>query len=84
VLALDPLVGAIAAGNTVALKPSEIAPATSKVLAELIPQYLDQKAVRVIEGGVQETTVLLEQKWDKIFFTGVCLLFLLSYSSSAP
>ena len=74
VLALDPLIGAIAAGNAVLLKPSEISPATSKVLAKLLPLYLDPKAIRVIEGGPQETAILLEQRWDKIFFTGALLL----------
>eukprot|EP00249_Psilotum_nudum_P007268 c20437_g1_i1 orf=355-1791(+) len=69
-LALDPLVGALAAGNTAVLKPSEIAPATSSLLAKLIPIYLDTSAVRVVEGSISESTALLEQKWDKIFFTG--------------
>lgn len=70
VLALDPMIGAISAGNTVVLKPSELAPATSEMLAKLIPAYLDPKAVRVVVGGIEECTLLLEQKWDKIFFTG--------------
>ncbi|KZV51580.1 hypothetical protein F511_10533 [Dorcoceras hygrometricum] len=69
-LALDPVVGAIAAGNVVVLKPSEIAPATSSVLAKLLGEYMDTSAVKVIEGAVPETTALLEQKWDKIFYTG--------------
>ncbi|CAI9115408.1 OLC1v1016307C1 [Oldenlandia corymbosa var. corymbosa] len=69
-LSLDPLIGAIAAGNAVVLKPSEISPATSSVLAKLLGQYMDCSAVKVIEGGVPETTLLLEQKWDKIFYTG--------------
>ncbi|KAL3513644.1 hypothetical protein ACH5RR_026361 [Cinchona calisaya] len=69
-LSLDPVIGAIAAGNTVVLKPSEIAPATSSVLAKLLGQYMDCSAVKVIEGAVPETTALLEQKWDKILYTG--------------
>lgn len=69
-LLLAPLVGAIAAGNTVVLKPSELAPATSAVLAELIPRYVDPEAVRVIEGGVDVTTELLAEQWDHVFFTG--------------
>lgn len=69
-LMLAPLVGALAAGNAVALKPSEIAPATSAALAAFIPQYLDAERVVVVEGGVAETTVLLEMRWDHIFFTG--------------
>ncbi|KAH8959708.1 hypothetical protein BDL97_06G091600 [Sphagnum fallax] len=70
ILALDPLVGAIAAGCAVVIKPSEIAPATSAFLAKMIPVYMDKEAIRVVEGGVQQITALLDQKWDKIFFTG--------------
>nr|ABK24239.1 unknown [Picea sitchensis] len=69
-LSMDPVIGAIAAGNVIVLKPSEVAPATSSLLATLIPQYLDDDAIRVVEGSVAETTSLLEQKWDKIFYTG--------------
>nr|DAD39733.1 TPA_asm: hypothetical protein HUJ06_014056 [Nelumbo nucifera] len=69
-LSLDPVVGAIAAGNSVVLKPSEISPATSSLLAKLLEDYLDSSAVRVVEGAVAETTALLEQKWDKILYTG--------------
>ncbi|XP_009593287.1 aldehyde dehydrogenase [Nicotiana tomentosiformis] len=69
-LSLDPVIGAIAAGNAVVLKPSEIAPATSSVLAKLLGEYMDATAIRVVEGAVPETTALLEQKWDKIFYTG--------------
>lgn len=71
VLSLDPVIGAIAAGNAVVLKPSEIAPATSSVLAKLLGEYMDVTAIRVVEGAVPETTALLEQKWDKIFYTGL-------------
>ena len=69
-LSLMPVIGAIAAGNAVVLKPSEVAPASSRVLAELVTRYLDGDAVRVVEGGVDETTELLEQAWDHIFYTG--------------
>ncbi|XP_056159551.1 aldehyde dehydrogenase family 3 member H1-like [Syzygium oleosum] len=69
-LSLDPVVGAIAAGNAVVLKPSEIAPATSALLAKLLGEYMDSSSIRVVEGAVAETTALLEQKWDKIFYTG--------------
>lgn len=71
VLSIDPVIGAIAAGNAVVLKPSEIAPATSSLLSELFEEYLDSSAVRVVEGAVPETAALLEQKWDKIFYTGL-------------
>jgi aldehyde dehydrogenase (NAD+) len=69
-LTLAPLIAAIAAGNTAVLKPSEIAEATARQLAEMVPKYLDPKAVAVVLGGIPETTALLAQKWDLIFFTG--------------
>ncbi|GJN28682.1 hypothetical protein PR202_gb16839 [Eleusine coracana subsp. coracana] len=69
-LSIDPVIGAIAAGNAVVLKPSEIAPATSSLFAKLLPEYVDNSCIKVVEGGVEETTALLEQKWDKIFYTG--------------
>ncbi|EXC35483.1 Aldehyde dehydrogenase family 3 member F1 [Morus notabilis] len=69
-LALDPLIGAISAGNTVILKPSDQAPACSSFLANTIPLYLDCKAIKVIEGGAETCERLLQQKWEKIFFTG--------------
>ncbi|KAJ3350168.1 Aldehyde dehydrogenase [Kappamyces sp. JEL0680] len=69
-LALSPLVGAIAGGNTVVIKPSEIAPATAQCLATIIPKYLDPRVVKVINGGVPESTALLAEKWDLICYTG--------------
>ncbi|PNX87431.1 aldehyde dehydrogenase family 3 member h1-like protein, partial [Trifolium pratense] len=69
-LSLDPVVGAIAAGNAVVLKPSEIAPASSALLLKLLGEYMDNSCVRVVEGAVDETTALLQQKWDKILYTG--------------
>lgn len=69
-LSISPLVGALAAGNSVLLKPSEVAPTSSAVLARLIPQYLDPQVVQVVEGGVQVSTELLAMKWDHIFYTG--------------
>ncbi|KOV96628.1 aldehyde dehydrogenase [Streptomyces sp. NRRL B-3648] len=69
-LLLAPVVGALAAGNAVVAKPSELAPATSVALAELIPAYLDTDAVAVVEGGVPETTALLAERFDHIFYTG--------------
>lgn len=70
-LALDPLIGAIAAGNTVLLKPSELAPECASVLQEIVPIYLDCNAIKVINGGADVGEKLLQQKWDKIFFTGI-------------
>lgn len=69
-LALEPVIGAISAGNTVVLKPSELAPSCSSFLANTIPWYLDNDAIKVIEGGPDVGAQLLEHKWDKIFFTG--------------
>ncbi|MET1051392.1 MAG: aldehyde dehydrogenase family protein [Mycetocola sp.] len=69
-LTLVPLVGALAAGNAAVVKPSELAPASSRLLADLLPMYLDGSAVRVVEGGVDVTTALLAQRFDHIFFTG--------------
>ncbi|XP_071645532.1 aldehyde dehydrogenase, dimeric NADP-preferring isoform X1 [Temnothorax longispinosus] len=65
-----PMMGAIAAGNCVIVKPSEIATATAKYLYETIPKYLDTDCCRVIMGGVSETTELLKQRFDYIFYTG--------------
>jgi aldehyde dehydrogenase (NAD+) len=65
-LAVVPLAGALAAGNTVVVKPSELAPATSHLLARLLPNYLHPDTVAVVEGGPAETTALLEQRFDHI------------------
>ena len=69
-LLLSPMVGALAAGNCVVGKPSEIAPATSAVLARTIPKYLDTDAVAIVEGGVPETQALLAERFDYVFYTG--------------
>ncbi len=69
-LCLTPLVTMVAAGNCGVIKPSELAPATSSLVAELVPGYLDGECIRVVEGGVPEATLLLEQDWDHIVFTG--------------
>ncbi|XP_046745808.1 aldehyde dehydrogenase, dimeric NADP-preferring isoform X2 [Diprion similis] len=69
-LSVVPMIAAIAAGNCVILKPSEVSPATSKIMAELIPKYLDNECCQVILGGVPETTELLKQRFDYIFYTG--------------
>jgi acyl-CoA reductase-like NAD-dependent aldehyde dehydrogenase len=63
-------VAALAGGNTAVLKPSELAVACSAVAARLVPKYFDPREVAVVEGAVPETTALLNQKWDLIFFTG--------------
>ncbi|SAM08523.1 hypothetical protein [Absidia glauca] len=69
-LSLVPLVGAIAAGNSVILKLSEVSAHTAALLTELIPRYLNSSFYRVLNGAVEETTYLLEQKFDHIFYTG--------------
>ena len=65
-----PAIGALAAGNCVVLKPSEVAPNVAALMSHWIPKYLDPQAVQVVEGGVPETTSLLRQRWDHIFYTG--------------
>jgi aldehyde dehydrogenase (NAD+) len=69
-LTLGPAVGALAAGNAVVLKPSEVAPASSAVMAELVPKYLDPDAVAVIEGDGAVSQELIAQGFDKLCFTG--------------
>ncbi|KAG8909315.1 hypothetical protein FRC02_007851, partial [Tulasnella sp. 418] len=69
-LSLPALASAIAAGNTVALKPSEQSQHMSALFAELIPKYMDPDVVGVLNGGIEETSKILELRWDHIFFTG--------------
>jgi len=82
-IALTPVISAIAAGNTVVLKPSEIPNNTSKILAHLINSNFDSHLLTVIEGGVETTTELLKQKWDKIFFTGSTNVGKIIYKAAA-
>jgi aldehyde dehydrogenase (NAD+) len=65
-----PMAFALAAGNAVVGKPSEVAPATSAALARWIPEYLDHDAVAIVEGAVPVVTALLAERWDHIFYTG--------------
>lgn len=69
-LALNPVAGAIAAGNTVILKPSELSVHTSAIMATIIKELFPPEFVAVIEGGVETASFLLTQKWDYVFFTG--------------
>ncbi|MDP8100007.1 aldehyde dehydrogenase [Pasteurella atlantica] len=69
-LALLPVLSALATGNTVVLKPSELAPYTSQTIADLINSNFDKNYFYVYQGGVAETTELLSYRFDKIFFTG--------------
>jgi aldehyde dehydrogenase (NAD+) len=69
-LLLSPLIGAVAAGNAAVLKPSELTPRVSAELARTVPRYLDNEAIALVEGGVEETTALLAERFDHIFYTG--------------
>ncbi|KAF2517040.1 aldehyde dehydrogenase [Flavobacterium foetidum] len=69
-LALCPLIAAVAAGNKVTLKPSELTPHTSAVIAKIIEKTFHINHVEVFEGGVEVSNKLLEKRWDYIFFTG--------------
>ncbi|CAD6888870.1 unnamed protein product [Tilletia controversa] len=69
-VSVGPVVGAIAAGNTVVLKPSEVAQHTSALTAKLWAKYMDPETSRVVNGAVAETTALLDQRWEHIFYTG--------------
>ncbi len=69
-MVMAPLVGAVAAGNCAIMKPSEITSNTSAALARILPRYLDNEAFAVVEGGIPETTELLEQPFDHILYTG--------------
>ncbi|MFN8032568.1 MAG: aldehyde dehydrogenase family protein [Mycobacterium sp.] len=69
-LCMAPLVAAIAAGNAAVIKPSELAPATSALIARLVPQYLDSDTIRVVEGDASTTQDLMAQGFDHALFTG--------------
>ena len=69
-LTLAGYAAAIAAGNCAVLKPSELSPTTSALIAKLVPEYMDTDCVRVVEGGVPETTALLELPFNHILYTG--------------
>jgi acyl-CoA reductase-like NAD-dependent aldehyde dehydrogenase len=69
-LVLKPLLGAVAAGNCVLIKPSDACPDTSRILVKLFPKYLDGSAIRIMDGGVELTKSLLAHRWDFICFTG--------------
>jgi aldehyde dehydrogenase (NAD+) len=83
-LTLGPAVGAIAAGNTMVLKPSEIAPASAAVMAELVPRYLDKDAIAVVEGDGAVSQELIAQGFDRVFFTGGTEIGRKVYEGAAP
>ncbi len=82
-LSLIPLVSALAAGNTVILKPSELAPHSSSAMAELINRNFPKELVHVVEGGAEVARTILGQKLDKIFFTGGSAIGRLVYEAAA-
>ncbi len=82
-LALAPAIAALAAGNTVILKPSEIAVHSSAIMAKIINESFDASIFYVKEGGVSETTALLELPFDKIFFTGSTPVGKIVYQAAA-
>jgi aldehyde dehydrogenase (NAD+) len=69
-LAFCPLIAAVAAGNQVTVKPSELTPNTSKIIAKIIKDTFDENHVKTVEGGIETSEQLLKQRWDYIFFTG--------------
>jgi aldehyde dehydrogenase (NAD+) len=82
-LSLTPVVAAMAAGNTIILKPSELCSATSKIVAKLINENFAPEYFKVVEGGIPETTALLVQNFDKIFFTGSTTVGRIVYQAAA-
>ncbi|OJD21599.1 hypothetical protein ACJ73_07062 [Blastomyces percursus] len=83
-LTLGPLIGAIAAGNTVVVKPSETSPNCAAVLGEIITAAFDPDVVTVVQGGVPETQALLAERWDKICFTGSATVGRIVAKAAAP
>jgi acyl-CoA reductase-like NAD-dependent aldehyde dehydrogenase len=69
-LTFNPLISAIAAGCAAVIKPSELTPASAKITEEIVNQYLDTDLFRVVQGAVAETTALLKERWNHIFYTG--------------
>jgi len=69
-LCFNPLVSAIAAGCAAVIKPSEMTPESAKLIEQIVTQYLDTDLYRVVQGAADETTALLKQRWNHIFYTG--------------
>lgn len=82
-LSLAPAIAAIVAGNTVVLKPSELPKNTSALMANIVAKYFKSEFFTVVEGGIPETTELLKQKFDKIFFTGSTKVGKIVYKAAA-
>ncbi|KAF4676280.1 hypothetical protein FOL47_006436 [Perkinsus chesapeaki] len=69
-LSLQPVIGAIAAGNCVLLKPGDYAVKSTQAMMQLIPRYMDQECIKVVNGGPELSDAILQHQWQKIFFTG--------------
>ncbi len=82
-LALMPLIGAITAGNTVVLKPSELTPHTSKIITEIVTNVFDDSHATTVEGAIEVSQQLLKEKWDYIFFTGSISVGKIIYKAAA-
>ena len=82
-LSIGPAIAAIAAGNTCIIKPSELPENTMKVMASLINENFPSEYLHVVTGGVEETTQLLQEKFDKIFFTGSTRVGKIVYEAAA-
>ncbi|MEL7220501.1 MAG: aldehyde dehydrogenase [Bacteroidota bacterium] len=82
-LVIQPMIGAVAAGNTALCKPSEHAPYTSQICQEIIEAVFDSAHVACVEGGIPETTAILNEKWDYIFFTGSTQVGKIVYQAAA-
>lgn len=83
-LSLIPMIGAISGGNTVILKPSEASPHCAAVVQKIMQESLDSRYYRCIQGGIPETKLLLEERWDKIFFTGSANVGRIIAKAAAP
>lgn len=82
-LSLSPMIAAMAAGNTVILKPSELPSETSKAMSKIISENFDESYITTVQGGVKETTELLKERFDKIFFTGSTQVGKIVYEAAA-
>ena len=80
---IGPLIGALCAGNTAVIKPSEISPATSKVMSDMIADMFPAEYVTCVEGGVPETTELLKERFDYLLFTGGTEIGRIIYQAAA-
>lgn len=78
-----PLLGAIGGGNAAVVKPSEVAPHSAALMTELIERYLDTDAIKVVNGAVEETTVLLKERFDLVFYTGSSAVGKIVYKAAA-